>query len=564
MGLDVDTGEYAEQRTMNLSKYRKYFPGKEWLTVICVTVGFFIVAVLHLGTLDFPSSDWQAGYNEDIRLDLGTTGYVDEVFILIQNRDTVRVESYSGYPESWILTGSIDDKGKYRQWLSLRIRDDTRYIRLLFRGKIAVGEIAVFAGGQRLHIERIVNRWDEDVAPELMDEQASVQHIPTYENGTYFDEVYFVQTAEEHLHLEEPYEWSHPPLGKLIIASGILALGSNPFAWRITGVLFATAMIPLIYLMACRLFKNRWYGVTASLLLAVEFMHYTQARLATGETFLFCFLMLMFFFSLRYLQTPPAESGGRDLFLSLLFFGMAFSVKWTAIYGFIAICVLLALFKWRHGLRRAELTGLLAGVIAAAVFYVATYIPYFLAGHGLGDMIELQFSMFGYHSGLEAAHHYSSPWWSWPLMLHPLLLYSGEIDGQPSMIVALGNPVIWWLGIAGMLYVLWNAARHRETTAAFIAVAFLALWLLYAPLPRLLFIYHYYPAVLFMILGITYCLNRLHKLWITVPYLFLAVIAFAFFFPVISGEPMGTEYWDIIRDIIDWGSRFVDQSPALG
>ncbi len=548
-----------------MSKYRKYYPGIASLVVGGVTVVFLILAVLNLGALDFPSSDWHAGYNEDIRLDLGGANYVDKVYILIQDSGAVKVESYSGYPESWRLRGSMDEKGTYRQWRELQIFDDTRYIRLLFQGRPApIGEVAVFANGNRLNVERVVNSRDEEVAPELIDEQKLVKHIPTYENGTYFDEIYFVQTAEEHIHLEEPFEWSHPPLGKLIIASGILALGSNPFAWRITGVLFATAMIPLIYLMARRLFKNRWYGVTASILLAVDFMHYAQARLATGETFLFCFLMLMFFFFLRYMQSSSTESGGRGLFLSLLFFGMAFSVKWTAIYGFIAICVLLVVFKWRHGLRRTELTVFLVGGGAAVLFYIATYIPYFLAGHGLGDMIELQFSMLSYHSGLEATHPYSSPWWSWPLMLRPLWLYSSEIDGLFSMIVALGNPVTWLPGIVGMFYVVWQAGRRHEIRAAFIGVAFLALWLLYIPLPRLLFIYHYYPAVLFIILGIVYCLARLNKRWVTIPYLVLAVFAFAVFFPVISGMPMGAEYWDKMRNILDWGSRLVDQFPALG
>jgi dolichyl-phosphate-mannose-protein mannosyltransferase len=547
-----------------LSKYRKYYPGLESLIAGCVTVVFFILAVLNLGVLDFPSSDWHAGYNEDIRLDLGKANYVEKVYILIQGSEAVKVESYIGYPESWTLRSSIDEEGTYRQWRELQIGDDTRYIRLLFPGKpAAIGEIAIFADGNRLNAKRIVDKWGDEVAPQLIDEQELVERIPTYENGTYFDEIYFVRTAEEYIHLEEPYEWSHPPLGKLIIASGILALGSNPFAWRITGVLFATAMILLIYLMARRLFKNRWYGVIASILLAVDFMHYTQARLATGETFLFCFLMLMFFFFLRYMQVPPTKSGGWDLFLSLLFFGMAFSVKWTSIYGFIAIFVLLVLFRWRRGLTRAELASFLAGGMAAVVFYIATYIPYFLAGHSLAEMTRLQFSMLGYHSGLEATHPYSSPWWSWPLMLRPLWLYTGKIDGLSSVIVAMGNPVTWWSGIAAMFYVTWRAIRYREMAAAFIAVAFLALWLLYIPIPRLLFIYHYYPAVLFIILGIVYCLDRLNKRWITIPYLVLATLAFAFFFPVISGMPMGTEYWNQMRNILDWGVRVIEHFPFL-
>lgn len=536
-----------------MNENNRYYRWAEWLTVACVTVVFFAIAVLNLGALVFPSSNWQGEYSEDLRLDLGETTYVDKVYVLIQGPEAVKLEAYRGYPESWILGDSLDEKGTYRQWRELDIHDNTQYIRLLFQGKPAsLGEIAAFADRHRLNVERITDRWGSPVAPELIDEQELIEDIPTYENGTYFDEIYFVRTAEEHIHFEEPFEWSHPPLGKLIIASGILALGSNPFAWRISGVLFATAMIPLIYLIARRLFKNRWYGVIASILLAVDGMHYTQARLATGETFILFFLMLMFFFFLRYLQSPSSNPRKWDLFLSLLFFGMAFSVKWISIYGFIAIFVLLVIYKCRTGLTRAEVTGFLAGGMAAVAFYIITYIPYFLAGHGLGDMIELQFSMMGYHSGLEAEHPYASPWWSWPLMLRPMWLYTGEIDGLSSMIVTLGNPVTWWAGIAGMFYIGWRAIKHREMTAVFIIVSFLALWLLYIPIPRLLFIYHYYPAVLFIVLGVAYCLDKLNRRWLTIVCLILAIAAFAFLFPVMSGMPTAAAYWDSMRHIIDW------------
>lgn len=43
----------------------------------------------------------------------------------------------------------------------------------------------------------------------------------------YFDEVYHARTAYELLAQREPYEWTHPPLAKEIMALGILAFGDN-------------------------------------------------------------------------------------------------------------------------------------------------------------------------------------------------------------------------------------------------------------------------------------------------------------------------------------------------
>ncbi len=88
----------------------------------------------------------------------------------------------------------------------------------------------------------------------LIDEQSMIQYPSDYMQNTYFDEIYFVRTAEQYTHLQLPYEWTHPPLGKLIQASSLLIFGFNPFGWRIMGVIFATLMIPLIYLLGKKMF----------------------------------------------------------------------------------------------------------------------------------------------------------------------------------------------------------------------------------------------------------------------------------------------------------------------
>ena len=55
----------------------------------------------------------------------------------------------------------------------------------------------------------------------------------------YFDEVYHARTAFELLAQREPYEWTHPPLAKEIMALGILAFGND----RVTGTETAPANV---------------------------------------------------------------------------------------------------------------------------------------------------------------------------------------------------------------------------------------------------------------------------------------------------------------------------------
>ena len=340
-----------------------------------------------------------------------------------------------------------------------------------------------------------------------------------------------------------------PPLGKLIIASGILSFGSTPFGWRISGVIFATLTLPLLYLLARRLFRSHWAGLIASFLIAFDFMHFTQSRLATGETFLFFFIVLMFCFFVRYYVTERQEA--RYLFLTLVAFGLAFAVKWIAILGLVGVLLLLA-GKWRRGVSRRELIALALGAGAAAGIYLLSYIPDLLAGRSWSEVFRLQFSMYSYHAGVRVEHPSGAPWWTWPLMLRPAWLYYGEGQGFRSLIVALGNPALWWGAILALGWTTWRALRWRDATAAFILVPFLTQWLLFVTIPRVLFIYHYYPNVLFSALAVTLVLQRFGRRWRTWGYLAFSLALFAFLYPFISGLAMPEGYWRQLEWLVRW------------
>ncbi len=87
---------------------------------------------------------------------------------------------------------------------------------------------------------------DEGSPANLLDEPGTFVYYPDTNQDMIFDEVYHARTAWEHLRHLEPYEWTHPPLGKIIIASGIATLGMDPWGWRLPGVLFGIAMVPLV------------------------------------------------------------------------------------------------------------------------------------------------------------------------------------------------------------------------------------------------------------------------------------------------------------------------------
>jgi len=131
----------------------------------------------------------------------------------------------------------------------------------------------------------------------------------------------------EHLNGIYPYEITHPPLGKIIIGIGISLFGMTPFGWRFSGTFFGVLMLPVIYVFAKKLFGGKAVPTACMLLVATDFMHFVQTRIATIDTYAVFFILLMYLFMYMYLE------GGkwRDLALSGIFFGLGAASKWTCL-----------------------------------------------------------------------------------------------------------------------------------------------------------------------------------------------------------------------------------------
>ena len=81
------------------------------------------------------------------------------------------------------------------------------------------------------------------------------------------------------------YETTHPPLGKDLIMVGIALFGMTAFGWRFAGTLFGVLLVPLAWCFVRRLTRKPWAAVTAGVLLALDFMRFSQSRLATIDVY---------------------------------------------------------------------------------------------------------------------------------------------------------------------------------------------------------------------------------------------------------------------------------------
>lgn len=561
---------------------------RETLAIAVLCAVFFSVAAWNLGESQVPLTTWQASGSPTFYIDLGETQSVSAVYLLVKN-GSATVKVYTGSPGNWNLKGDLNLKYPfaYYDWNKIEVNSETRYVRFKFEQASAeIVELAILSqDNQKIPMVAIDSESTFDSGLQsLVDEQELVNVPPTYMSETFFDEVYFARTAENYLHLQQPYEWTHPPLGKLIQAAGIAVFGYSPFGWRIMGVIAATLMIPLSYMLGKMLLESRIGGFAAAFLLTFDFMHFTMARMGTADTYVVLFSLASQLFFLIYLKN--VLKGGwstpvKPLFWAVLLFALGFATKWLVLYGFAAQLAILAALRLKEVVRLGKgvteklyaftdppFATLVAFLLLAILVYFLTYIPDMLAGRSAVNVLGLQGGMLNYHATLTATHPFASTWWTWPLMLRPVWLYVSYLPlNTKSTIVLLGNPAVWWVGFACIIGItIFALAKFIKATerrgsavglpALFILTLFFFQWFPYVLISRCTFLYHFYVNVPFLCLAAAYFIsNYWSSKWVkvtTIAYFVSVVGLFILFYPAISGAPASSSFIDSLKWLNGW------------
>ena len=480
------------------------------LIMAVVTVIFAFVDFARLGNTDSPET-FAFASGKSVVLTPTEDTVINRILIFTGAGTGTYEFSFSDDGENY--TPACEINQDYASVLSWKdgIPEETtspKAVRMTCSGNAWVGEVF------------LLDIYDEPIAytcsvPELCDEQDVYYVTADYMNSSYFDEIYHARTAWEHLNNVYPYEITHPPLGKLIISLGIMLFGMTPFGWRFSGTLFGVLMLPLMYIFAKKLFGSRRSAFAVMLLMATDFMHYTQTRIATIDTYSVFFIILMYLFMYLYI------SEDRPLWLALsgVAFGLGAASKWTSLYAGAGLAVIWAayrIYKRRDGFRafiKNCLFCVVFFILIPCVIYYLSYIPYgtasgvtnIFSADYLDIVISNQEYMFSYHSNLSATHPYSSVWYQWVLDIRPILYYLQYYPGDfRSSFGAFVNPVLCWGGLIAVIVLVYRAVSKRDATAAFIVVGYLAQLVPWMFVTRLTFEYHYFPCTVFLALALGY------------------------------------------------------------
>lgn len=349
----------------------------------------------------------------------------------------------------------------------------------------------------------------------------------------YFDEVYHAFTAKVIMSQDAAkawewwntppagfaYEWTHPPLAKLGMVLGMFIFGKNSFGYRIPGALLGVGSVYLVYLLGRQIFDDEAIGLLSSAVFSLDGLALVMSRIGMNDSYIVFFMLLAVYLFIKQ----------KD-FLSAVSFGLSIASKWSAIW---AVPILGVLFLERKPLKlkiSKIIKTFLYFLIIPFSIYLLSYFDMFLTGHNLTVWWGMQEQMWWYHTGLKATHPYSSMWWSWPFLIRPIYLYtSNEVNGMVSRIYAFGNPAVFWFGVTSIVMSSIYAFTEKNKKLGLVVFAYLVSFVPWALSPRIMFLYHYLPAIPFMCIAIGYVLRRNSKL--IFPYLLICLLLFIYFFP---------------------------------
>ncbi|MGH3902075.1 MAG: phospholipid carrier-dependent glycosyltransferase [Pseudonocardiaceae bacterium] len=382
----------------------------------------------------------------------------------------------------------------------------------------------------------------------------------THPRAIVFDEVYFREYALRYLDGSYYFDL-HPPLGKLLLGGWAKLLGVSATAQstdpavtlRLLPALAGTALVAVFYLLLRELTASRRVATFGAALVLLDNAILVESRLILVDS-----MLLLFGIGAITCYLASRRRTGRAhwimLTASAVLAGMAASTKWTGLAALGLIGLVWFVQTLRHRVSwRLALPQVAVLVLVPVFLYVTVFAIHFqlLPRSGPGDafmsqrfqstlvgntgydpaasmsfpdrFIEINAAIHRYEVSLnDSTHPYSSSWLSWPVMKRPIYYWTdaAKTDGKQRYIYLLGNPVIWWGLLAGVIVVALGWVRHPELferhhgTVGLLGVAWAGSFLPFATIERPMFLYHYFFSSLFCIAAVSIGLGLLAG-WMT-------------------------------------------------
>lgn len=401
------------------------------------------------------------------------------------------------------------------------------------------------------------------------------------------------------------YEWLHPPFSKLLMGMSIFWLGDNSFAWRLPSAVFGVMVIAAVYWFSKVVSGDRRVGTLAAVMASLDGLLLTQSRIAMNDIFVTFFVVVALGFYWRFgqLNKKDRSQGWGYLVAAGFMAGLAMASKWSGVY------VLLPVAIWEFGLSKSSglswknwaarwlgsgllviaagllvaglwpmskvasvgvgvvVTGLVVGLVGSMVGYrrlvwmvsVFGLVPIIVYLWSFGQFwlqerpdnwdtfVNLHKQIWWYQTNLDATHPYQSKPWQWITNLKPVWFYVNWQEKTTANIYALANPAIAWLGLLAMgVNLVWKRWQ-KQMGVVFVVICYLSVWVPWVASPRIMFFYHYAPAIPFLATALGWVVVRIWDKggWsrVVARIIVATVVAnFVYFYPHWTGLPIPKEW----------------------
>ncbi|MEH1929443.1 dolichyl-phosphate-mannose--protein mannosyltransferase [Nostoc sp.] len=400
--------------------------------------------------------------------------------------------------------------------------------------------------------------------------------------------------------------------------NGLTGSLRSPWTYRWLNALTGSFIPLVVAAIAYQLSYRRSFAILAGLFTACDGIFLVESRYALSNIYIVIFGLLGHWFLLLALDNQNRRRSFWLVFAGITF-GASVGTKWNGLW-FLSGAYLIWITAWvihlihsfpnpklfftSPSLKEAEVTTYSSssqtplqnltqlnifqmlfylGIIPAFIYSII-WIPHLQLDKTYG-FIAVHQQILKFHLQLGGnspnVHPYCAAWYKWPLMTRPMAYYyqTAESITEPLPVMgpplpagagkviydvhAMGNPFLWWFGIAAMLFlvgmlvskvvIFWVKEKRFSGRATLSVDTWIALYLVinyvanllpWVEVTRCAFIYHYMCAVVFVFLAIAWfvdqCLRsyyqQLRALGVSITFIILA--AFIFWMPIYLGLPL--------------------------
>jgi dolichyl-phosphate-mannose--protein O-mannosyl transferase len=373
-----------------------------------------------------------------------------------------------------------------------------------------------------------------------------------------FDETHYVQDACRYvlgvagqcLKWTWPAEEVHPPLGKWLIAAGIKAFGYTPQGWRMGAAVSGTVTVALLYLLARRLSLSIMAAALASLLLAVDPLHFVHSR--TGMLDIFVPLFTTTAFLCCLLDRNDVHRGNARhpwRFAAGAAAGAAVAVKWPGAFALVAIFIFTLWWEFsarvtarRRGalgrtVREEGLSLIASFLLVPALVYVMTHTlsnpVALLTGRFWLGLVQHHVFLGQHHAGLASTPGFRAPPWDWFLPTRAISYFHEFAHVGCREVIGFPSP-LWLFALLLVVFALLRAGWRRSIADSEVvilggfALSYLP-WFLALRSRSAIFMFYILPSIPFLYLAVGHVVRRAR--WAVVVLAILSIGLFAVYYP---------------------------------